>query len=389
MAGTGREVSGERLDSGRVARVEGREAGSGGSVVFPLASSLLPLAFSCAALALVFWGFHQLDLPIARYMRSVTVDYAWARDQILVPWMAVTSWAGDWIGEGTQLVIVSVALLAIGWGTGWAPVTAAGWQSLLAHGLAGLITNVLKHLIGRPRPRLVHSGGWLWMPSMQAGLDSFPSGHTTASFAVATVLAKRFPAGALLFFGIAGFVGLSRVLRGAHFPTNIAAGMLFGVVAGSLCAAPLREWRNSLHEGILTATAGMVYVFALIWVVARPIAVGWEGIPMVGAGVVLVLVAGWFHVSRWISREEHSETKTGRAALIAIALGLALVSRSWLVTAAVACVGAAYWFRWRDGPDSARPISRLQRLAREGVVATGILVALFVLWQGAGAFPVQ
>ncbi len=61
----------------------------------PHASHLAPVAFSCAALVLVFWGLFQLDLPIARYMRSVTVDYVWARDQILIPWMATTSWAGD------------------------------------------------------------------------------------------------------------------------------------------------------------------------------------------------------------------------------------------------------------------------------------------------------
>ena len=61
----------------------------------PLTSYLAPVGFSCAALVLVFWGLFQLDLPIARYMRSVTVDYVWARDQILIPWMATTSWAGD------------------------------------------------------------------------------------------------------------------------------------------------------------------------------------------------------------------------------------------------------------------------------------------------------
>jgi undecaprenyl-diphosphatase len=322
-------------------------------------------------------------------MRSVTVDYVWARDQILIPWMAVTSWAGDWIGEGTQLVLLSAALLALGWGAGWVHVRAAGWQTLLAHGLAGLLTNGLKHLIGRPRPRLVHSGGWLWMPSMEAGLDSFPSGHTTASFAVATVLARRFPSGAALFFVIAGFVGLSRVLRGSHFSTDVAAGILFGVVAGSFCARPLREWRISLMEGVLTAAIGMVYVFALMWVVTHPIVAGWEPIAMVGVGLALLLVGGWFRVSWWTSGAERLETRTHEAALVAIVLGLALMSRSWIVTAAVACVGTAYWFRWRDNPDSARHTSRTERLVREGVMVVGILVALLVLWQGPGAFPVQ
>ena len=355
----------------------------------PLASHLAPVAFSCAALVLVFWGLFHLDLPIARYMRSVTVDYVWARDQILIPWMATTSWAGDWIGAGEQLVFLSVLLLAIGWGTGRGPIIAAGWQTLLAHGLAGLLTNVVKHLIGRPRPRLVHSGGWLSMPSMQAGLDSFPSGHATASFAVATVLARRFPAGAVLFYGIAGFVGLSRVLRGAHFPTDVAGGIVFGVLSGSLFARPLREWRQSLAEGCFTSAIGMVYVFALMWIVSHPRVMGWETIAMVGAGSVLTILGAWFRVSWWINRAERSETNVSRAALIVITLGLALMSRSWLVTAAVACVGAAYWLKWQDDPAPTRATSRAQQLVQEGVMVVGILLALFVLWQGTGTFPIQ
>lgn len=355
----------------------------------PLASSLIPLACSSIALVFVFWGLFQLDLPIARYMRSVTVDYVWARDQILIPWMATTSWAGDWIGDGEQLVLLSVLLLAIGWGTGRPPLIAAGWQTLLAHGLAGLLTNVFKHLIGRPRPRLVHSGGWFSMPSMEAGLDSFPSGHATASFAVATVLARRFPAGAVLFFAIAGFVGLSRVLRGAHFPTDVAGGIVFGVLSGSLFARPLREWGQSLADGCFTSAIGMVYVFALVWIVSHPLVIGWETIAMVGAGLSLVLLGTWFRVSWWINRAEQSETNVSRAALIVLTLGLALMSRSWLVTAAVACVGTAFWVRSQDALASAREIPRVQRLMREGVGVVGILLALFVLWQGPGAFPIH
>lgn len=349
----------------------------------------LSLACSVVALVLVFWGLFQLDLPIARYMRSVTVDYSWARDQILVPWMAATSWAGDWIGKGTHLVLLSAALLAIGWAMSWRNLLAAGWQTLLAHGLVALFGNGLKHLVGRPRPKFVHSGGWQLTPSWESGLDSFPSGHTAASFAVATVLAKRFPAGAVLFFGTAGFVGLSRVLRGSHFSTDVAAGILFGVMAGSLFARPLREWRDSLQEGILTAATGMVYVFALMWVLSHPLIVGWEANAMVGAGLLLALFGGWFRVSWWIGREERPGTSVHEATLLAVALGLALMSRSWIVTAAVACIGAAYWFRWQDDPVSGREISRMQQLVQEGVLVVGMVLALFVLWQGSGAFPVQ
>ncbi|NJO83299.1 MAG: phosphatase PAP2 family protein [Blastochloris sp.] len=86
----------------------------------------------------------------------------------------------------------------------------------------------LKHLIGRPRPKFAHSGEWQLTPSWASGLDSFPSGHSAASFAVATVLAKRFPAVGPLCLGIAAFVALSRILRGSHFPTDVFGGAVVG-----------------------------------------------------------------------------------------------------------------------------------------------------------------
>ncbi|HEY7534274.1 MAG TPA: phosphatase PAP2 family protein [Nitrospiraceae bacterium] len=352
------------------------------------ASHLLPLAFSCIALALVFWGLLQLDLPIARYMRSVTVDYVWARDQILIPWMAFTSWAGDIIGEGKNLVVLSVILLVIGRVKSWPNLLAAGWQSLLAHGVAALLANGLKHVIGRPRPRLVHSGGWVWMPSMQTGLDSFPSGHATAAFAVATVLAKRFPSYAVVFFGVAGFVGLSRVLRGAHFLTDIAGGMLFGILAGSLLARPIRQWRSALIEGFLISATGMVYVFAVFWVVSQPPDEHWGGRILAGVGWLLILFGGWHRIMWWKSRTTTSAMPQ-KVTLSSIALGFAVLSQSWIVMAAAACVSGAYWFKDQDDPSILPPASRLQRMIQESVIVVGILLTLFIVWQEAGILAVQ
>ncbi|MBH0180050.1 MAG: phosphatase PAP2 family protein [Nitrospira sp.] len=186
------------------------------------ARRITALGCSCAALVITFLGLSQFDLPIVRYVRSVTIHRPW--NQLTVPWMAFTSDAGDWIGEGTHLVAASVGLLAVGWFFSQAAAKAAGIQTLLAHGLAALVVNGLKHLIGRPRPKFAHSGEWQLAPSWASGLDSFPSGHSAATFAVATVLAKRFPAVGPLCLGIAVFVALSRILRGSHFPTDVLGG---------------------------------------------------------------------------------------------------------------------------------------------------------------------
>ena len=123
-------------------------------------------------------------------------------------------------------------LLAIGLLTKRTRFRRAGLESLIAHAAAALTTQALKHLIGRPRPRMTHGGGFQFGPSWDAGLDSFPSGHAAASFAVAAVLARRFPRAGWFLYGVASFVALSRVMRGSHFPTDVLAGVgLFGVMA--------------------------------------------------------------------------------------------------------------------------------------------------------------
>jgi undecaprenyl-diphosphatase len=66
---------------------------------------------------------------------------------------------------------------------------------------------------------------------------SFPSGHTSAAFLVATLVASAFPAIAPLLLLWASAVGLARVLLGVHFPCDTLAGaalgtsLAFGVLA--------------------------------------------------------------------------------------------------------------------------------------------------------------
>ncbi len=97
--------------------------------------------------------------------------------------------------------------------------------------LAGSTTNlVLKHLFHRARPfnALMHV---IALPPLPSSF-SFPSGETTGAFAVAMACVLVFPGKAWKLVWIwAGIVILDRVYMGHHYPTDVLAGALVGIIA--------------------------------------------------------------------------------------------------------------------------------------------------------------
>lgn len=100
----------------------------------------------------------------------------------------------------------------------------------LTLGAAGIAVGLLKHRWRRKRPDVI--------PRLvgRQRTTSFPSGHAASGAAAACTLIVVAPSFAAAWIGLAVLMAASRVYVGVHWPTDVAAGAVLGVL---LVAVPL------------------------------------------------------------------------------------------------------------------------------------------------------
>lgn len=124
----------------------------------------------------------------------------------------------------------------------------------MAIGLPGLVVTIGKRLIGRVRPSDL--GPFAYEPlSWRAAYASLPSGHATTSFAALVAIGLLFPRARMVLWIYALVIAVSRVAVSAHYPSDVLAGAICGVLGAFL----VRDWFAARRFGFFVGSDGRVH----------------------------------------------------------------------------------------------------------------------------------
>ena len=350
----------------------------------PPRASLSICAFAFLIIVGGLSAVSQIDFPVIQFIRATPV-----------PLLEQFGHIGNRLGHGSTLVFLSGFALCAGYLWKRQKLVHVGVQSIIAHAIAGLVTQIIKHTVGRPRPRLAHQDHWEIGPSFQSGLDAFPSGHSSASFAVATVFARQYPRYAWILYLTATSVAFSRIIKGSHFPTDACAGAFLGYVISSVFTRPLREWWTTCIDSLVKGLPFFVGATGVLWIAVQKPAMEVLYLMISGTGVLVTAIGYGVRLRALFAHgvQQHVSLRLTISSLL-IAMGLSLCSGSFLITFLSALSGTAWWIAYshQEGED-ANILHRkatnqtLPAIVREGLVGIGLCILLGLVYSVRGLIP--
>lgn len=194
--------------------------------------------------AVLIIALHWLDRPISAWGQGLP-------DGVRAFFHWVTAWGSDWVPISLFVAWLAAWLLSLltrdNLQRALRELAALSGFIFLGVSLPGLVTILLKRIIGRGRPVTWSVDAPLSFHSLNWNAydyQSFPSGHATTAFSLAAVVALVWPKALWPAMALAAAVAVSRIVLGEHYPTDVTAGAVLGIL-GAYAARQLfvaRGW---------------------------------------------------------------------------------------------------------------------------------------------------
>lgn len=201
---------------------------------WPLGLSRASWPFFLIGMTAILAVLAIIDVPASR------AAIGWP-DSWRAPFFFITDYGlSDWIliPSLVLMILLRLAMFPLhgAWRKGVGELAMISSFIFLGVGVPGLITNLFKRLIGRGRPSEYDAAGAFSFQNLinDWTFQSFPSGHSATAVATAFTIGFLWPRTFLVLLVVGVVVAMSRVPVGAHYPTDVFAGIVVGMLGAYL-----------------------------------------------------------------------------------------------------------------------------------------------------------
>jgi undecaprenyl-diphosphatase len=236
----------------------------GTPIILPDAKGIWVACFALGAVSwvigLVLWGQQGIDKTVLFYFNAMRI----ANDPIII----LSKWLSSYGMAVITVIFVAYLLVSQKIKSLDAPLTVY-FYTICSFGWSGIAGDVVKEIFARPRPAVTFGSEILVLS--QAVTSALPSGHATKSIALMLPFIllvddsnNLHKAIKIVITFIAGGVCFSRVVLGAHYVSDVVAGIgmaLIGLPLSMLFANMVLRRTNQERLPFLSRIWGILLIF--------------------------------------------------------------------------------------------------------------------------------